>query len=70
MKKRNRFPGLDDALFLMILAIPCLFALAIDIHTGTHKAPMLHAHPPTKDLDRSLAAQASNDAAAPRAALR
>jgi len=65
MKMLRRFLSLDDALFIMILAVPCVLAVAVDVATVTEKATIILAHRPVKDVDGKLTAQAKSDVTRP-----
>ena len=61
MKLFKREICIDDSLFILVLAVPCIMAVAFDVNTFAEKVTVIAAHQPTKSPDRKVLAQAKSD---------
>jgi hypothetical protein len=61
MKLFNRNICIDDSLFILVLALPCILAVAVDVNSVAEKVTVIAARHPEQNPDAKFLAQAKSD---------
>jgi len=70
MRKRSRYLSLDDAWFVVTLAVPVMFSVAFDVDSLARSTAIVLAHQPREDARVKVVAQVKTEAAQPEARVR